>query len=284
MKFSQRIGISPIKTILQIDSMDNDLKIGLWNSFTYYCLNKAFDRMTYISDQDDYYKFFISLWCNFFKLPLDSLKGKVSDLRNFLKDVFMKWKWYEVYDFIEFIVKEEIPDFPEEFKDDCNRVMKRELSGYRIIENEIVRITDENEIKEIEEAIKKSDEYALKGVENHLRTALSIMADKKNHNYRNSIKESISAVESISQIITKNPKATLGEALKVLDKHIEIHEALKKGFNSIYGYTSDAGGIRHAMIDDSDVDFEDAKYMFVACSAFINYLIIKASKSKISLK
>ena len=50
-------------------------------------------------------------------------------------------------------------------------------------------------------------------------------------------------------------------------------------FVAIYGYTSDADGIRHAMIDDSKCDFEDAKYMLVSCSAFVNYLIMKATKA-----
>jgi HPt (histidine-containing phosphotransfer) domain-containing protein len=58
-----------------------------------------------------------------------------------------------------------------------------------------------------------------------------------------------------------------------------IHHALKKGFSLIYGYTSDEGGIRHAMIGENKCDFDDAKYMLVSCSAFLNYLAGKASKA-----
>ena len=65
---------------------------------------------------------------------------------------------------------------------------------------------------------------------------------------------------------------------KIKDK-IGLHPALEKGFGAIYGYTSDQGGIRHAMIDESTCDFEDAKYMLVSCSAFVNYLIMKANKA-----
>lgn len=32
--FSQRQGIKPIKSIVQIDSMDNDLRNSLWNALT----------------------------------------------------------------------------------------------------------------------------------------------------------------------------------------------------------------------------------------------------------
>ena len=43
------------------------------------------------------------------------------------------------------------------------------------------------------------------------------MTDRKTPNYRNSIKESISAVEALCKIITENEKATLGKALKIID-------------------------------------------------------------------
>ena len=55
---------------------------------------------------------------------------------------------------------------------------------------------------------------------------------------------------------------------------VQIHPAMKQGFLKLYGYTSDKGGIRHAEgLFESDVTFEEAKYMLVSCCAFINYLI-----------
>jgi len=103
------------------------------------------------------------------------------------------------------------------------------------------------------------------------------MASKKSPDYANSIKESISAVEAISQLITGNQKATLGDALRQLENKLGggIHPALRNAFNSLYGYTSDAQGIRHALLGKSDLDVEDAKFMLIACSAFINYLVVK---------
>ena len=62
-----------------------------------------------------------------------------------------------------------------------------------------------------------------------------------------------------------------------------MHPALNKAFSTLYGYTSNAKGIRHALLEESTLDFEDAKFMLVACSAFINYLKVKASKAGIEL-
>ncbi|VAX31463.1 hypothetical protein MNBD_NITROSPINAE05-986, partial [hydrothermal vent metagenome] len=54
----------------------------------------------------------------------------------------------------------------------------------------------------------------------------------------------------------------------------------KFDFSSLYGYTSDEGGIRHALMESENVDFNDAKFMLVVCSAFINFVLGK-TQSKI---
>ena len=99
--------------------------------------------------------------------------------------------------------------------------------------------------------------------------------------YENSIKESISAVEAICCIITDDDKATLGKALGKLEQAgITIHGSLKSAMEKLYGYTSDENGIRHAGIDFKGASSEDAKYMLVTCSAFVNYLMEKWGKAK----
>jgi hypothetical protein len=81
-----------------------------------------------------------------------------------------------------------------------------------------------------------------------------------------------------------NGKAsTLGAALKVLGDKVEIHKALQGGFEKIYGWTSDGDGIRHALMGENNLGPEDARYMLVACSAFVNYLVVKADKAGIKL-
>ncbi len=91
-----------------------------------------------------------------------------------------------------------------------------------------------------------------------------------------SIQCSISAVESQCCILLGDERATLGEALRHLEREgIGLHGALKEAFVKLYGFTSDAGGIRHGSIQPSDVDQDIAKFMLVTCSAFVNYLISK---------
>ena len=85
-------------------------------------------------------------------------------------------------------------------------------------------------------------------------------------------------------MITKNKKTTLGQALKEVEDKVGLHGALKNAFSSLYGYTSNAEGIRHALLDGkTSLSSEDAKFMLVSCFALINYLVSKAEKAKIEL-
>ena len=40
----------------------------------------------------------------------------------------------------------------------------------------------------------------------------------------------------------------------------------------LYGYTSDEGGIRHAMLDEPNLTSADARYFLLSCTSFVNYL------------
>lgn len=222
------------------------------------------------------------LWINHLKWQLDTLDNFWSKTNKIIKKIFFNFLWYEIYDFIEFIAN----NYPnnsvnKEFIEYCNSVLETELSAYRFVDNIIVQITSEVEISEIEEALDTSK--PLKAVNTHLRRSLELLADKKNPDYRNSIKESISAIESICKIITHDKKATLVQTLTEIESKVELHSALKKAFINLYGYTSDEQGIRHALMDESKIDFEDAKFMLVSCSAFINYLKAKISKTNIKI-
>ena len=159
-----------------------------------------------------------------------------------------------------------------------NQLFEKEYVGYRFIDGKAIPITDEIEQKAIEQSL--DTQFA--GCKSQIQKALGFLSDRDHPDYKNSIKESISAVESICQIITNDNHATLGEALKLLEnKGITLHPALKKAFSSIYGYTSDEGGIRHAEgMFESNVTFEEAKYMLVSCCAFVNFLTAEMGKMK----
>ncbi|MBR5970563.1 MAG: hypothetical protein IK016_09505 [Lachnospiraceae bacterium] len=154
----------------------------------------------------------------------------------------------------------------------ANRVFKREYIGYRFVNQIIVKISDSYEI----DAIRETLDTKHKPVYDHISKANKLLADRDNPDYENSIKESISAVEAMGCIITgaKGKEATLGKVLKKMEENgVDMHKGLQSAFEKLYGYTSDANGIRHAGdIGSPSSTFEEAKFMLVTCCAFINYL------------
>lgn len=273
MKFSQRIGKTPVKTVLQVESMDDDLKNGLWNIILEDFFSR-FENLEIYGEESERSNICKYIWIDFFNLPIDtvpvsvhapSVKYMISHLRGW----FFKASWYEIYDLIEFLIP-----FTGDFTEICNQILQKEVSGYRIINGQVTQITSEGEIAEIEEALTASDQW--QSVNTHLGASLNFLADRKNPDYRNSIKESISAVEALCLRLGGNANGKFADSLTEIDKKIGLHGSLKRAFTALYGYASDEGGIRHALTDEGTTPtFEDAKFMLVSCSAFINYLKAK---------
>ena len=279
MRFSERYGYKPIREIIQKESMHDNLRNGIWSLFTIYLWNQV-DYSSYQShgniNTSNLKTLIIAYWLNFFKQPIDTIPIQFEKVLYKVRSSFFNCEWHEVYSFIE----ETLENYPRELKKnkefftkELNNCLEKENSAYRIINNEITPITSEQEIQSIEDALKNTNQYS--GVQQHLNQALKLMSDRQNPDYRNSIKESISAVESICKIVTNEDKATLGKALKIIEDKHGLHPALKGSLSQLYGYTSDANGIRHAMLEESNLSYIDAKFMLVACTNFINYLIEK---------
>jgi len=272
-RFSERIGIINHSAKIQLEGMSEELRNSLWN-----LLLRFYDGHIR--------KLLLFLTEHFFKKPIDEVPYGEYDCIEILKTSFFGISWYEVYELLEFIAinfmlikKYATPEDKKSFIDYCNLIFERELSGYRFVSGILTRISSKEEISEISEAIEKSSVKNLFGASEHLKTALDLLGKKPNPDYRNSIKESISAVESVVKQITKSQSAGLSGALKKLSEYSEIHGALKSAFEKLYGYTSDESGIRHAILDATNIGYDEAKFMIVSCSAFVNYLILKADKA-----
>jgi len=276
--FSQREGIKPAKSVIQINDMDIDLRNSLWNALTL-CY---WDYMEEYYDEDNDEDFVKKIWIYHFKKPLNTLPDLWFDVQESIKKQYNDYKWYEIYDFIEYVANNHFSNSNDKkFIKLCNSFLESELSAYRFVGGKITQITSQEEISEIEEALNISKPF--KAVSIHINSALALFSDKRSPDYRNSIKESISAVEAICKLITKKEKPDLGQALKILENKIGLHPALKKAFNNLYGYTSNDKGIRHALLEEAELYPEDAKFMLISCSAFVNYLVSKISKTEIRI-
>lgn len=214
MRFSERYGYKPVREVIQKESMDDALKNSIWNVFKQIIIEQGkFTKYSSWPNIQDYnlYTFFRAYWITFLKKPLDEMPNTVSNIRkDIYQHFFNQLKWYEIYDLIEFTIDHLPSDWKKTRHQETlikliNAVLERENSAYRIIENKIILITSEQEIQSIEEALESTNPYS--GVQQHLNQALKLLSDRQSPDYRNSIKESISAVKSICKIVTQNEKA-----------------------------------------------------------------------------
>jgi AbiJ N-terminal domain 4 len=273
MKFSERAGLQPIKLDVQLNSMSPELRNRLWNvlhdriwsSATYYAMSHH--------TNGPLQTLCLRLWNDHFEKPIDEIPKVSQQAIGEIRAFFFGCQWFEVYDFVEFISH----GMGDDFTKASNRVMSEELSAYRFVAGKIAEITNERDVAAIEASIAQTaSPFPTAAL--HLKAAVGLLARKPNPDYRNTIKESISAVEALCNTVTSDTHGTLGQALKVLD--FPVHPALRLAFEKLYGYTSDADGIRHALMEEENLRQEDALFMLVACSAFVSYLVSKYARKK----
>ena len=282
--FSDRFGFSP-KKALQIEAMDDGLRNRIWSVLWQHLMQiDLFERYyggSFIRSE---------LWDRFLRKSIDDLPDGFGKQLDLIKGSFQRSSWHRVFDILEFIAQR-YPSFDCEdedykvptvsaFVEQVNQVLEEEGSGYRFIGNAISPVTSQDEINEVESALDSSPPVA-----EHLQRALELLSDREQPDYRNSIKEAISAVESIANLISGGKSESLGRALPQLESQLglELHGAFRRALENLYGWTSDAGGVRHAMVEESGLTQEDARFMLIVCSAFVNYLKTKAVNTGISL-
>ncbi len=270
--FSQRNGYS--NNIIKLESVSETLKRKIYAAFykeEYYIYDLMDQATTGIEDM------MVEMGITY-RYPENRIY-KEKNAEKLENAIVNSSEWYTIFDFIERYLDICEDNKKIRMQEEFNRILESENSAYRIIDKKVIPITNKSEIETVEEAMNVDFD----SVRIHIEKALGLFADRKKPDYENSIKESISAVESMCCIITgtAGKNATLGNTLKKLkERGIHIHQAMEKAFLSLYGYTSDEDGIRHGGIDFANAPSEDAKYMLISCSVFINYLIEKWSKIK----
>ena len=272
-RFSQRIGAAEAPTTIQLEGVSDPLRNSIWN-YIHALFGEGDSGWWKIAENSAQF---------FFKVPVDELQPYNYRRMEWIKHRLYAMAWHEIYDFVEFVADwyERSFSYPKVRKAQIqavfNRIFESELSGYRFIAGELAPISNPAEVSEIEGALSTALRHGLAGAHAHISAALQLLAKRPEPDYRNSIKESICAVEAIAKQLGSPDSQGLAGALNELSKKVSLHGGFRAGLLSLYGYTSDEGGIRHAMLEEPNVGFDEAKYMVVACSAFVNYLAAKAN-------
>ena len=194
---------------MQLSEMDDELRNGLWNviHFTFFAPRLQVGQGGHYVCDATLRRFILKLASEVVKVRVDALPIYWAGQLEPVRDHFNHVPWNQVYEFVEFVANN--PDRDDVarmavFLQECNRVLERELSGYRFVGKQLVRITDSSELEAIEAA--RSQPTRLASVQMHLDTAMRHMSDRERPDYRNSIKESICAIEGFCSLLAGQEK------------------------------------------------------------------------------
>ena len=276
--FSERYGYTKPSDVIIREQITREILNAICSAFD--VLPDLFDKAGARYGEYDYIDVERFLWTQ----VLNERESKFSEGRNY--HIVSTWyiensekQWYEKLELIEKVIdylirlssnydKRYYREVVNAFTERLNSDFERLHFAYRIVEDKIVEICSNEEIVTIEKAL--SDSPA--NIREHLNKALQHYAKRPEGDYRNSIKESISAVEAWCR--EKTGESTLGPALSKLEKKgVTLHPMLKQAFDKLYFYTNDKEtGIRHALMDETGTympNAEEAMFMLVSCSAFM---------------
>ncbi len=280
-RFSERVGA--VKVEIQLGSMDERLKNSIWNLIAGVLPGLLPGAM----HNNELYDAVVRITAAVLKRPIDEVpRNYPSEPRDWLLQRYQRLTWADIYDLVEFAVAHTVElshgrATPEHLKVAVNGVLQEEHSAYRVIGEQVTPITSPTEIAEVETALGLGS-AKFEGVRTHIGQALAHFGQRPSPDYRNAIKEAISAVESAVKVISGESNATLDDALKIVAGTSQIHPAMVDAFRKLYGYTSDEKGIRHSLLEETaNAAEEDARFMIVACSAFVNLLMVKTDRAGI---
>jgi hypothetical protein len=202
---------------------------------------------------------------------LSDFKNDYKALRGRLREIFEKGDYVAVLDLMEWLLQHNRCPFDFDLVDKALRVTR---SAYQLVDGRtIMPRSSEEERATIQQAFVDLAATKFGGARKHLRLAAEALTAGKS---ADSIRESINAVESVARTIAGT--SSLSDALKKLEARSAMHPALQKGFSALYGFTCDAKGIRHPLLEKASaaVDDIDALFMLGACAAFVSYLIARS--------
>jgi AbiJ N-terminal domain 4 len=274
--FSQRTGLEAIPPQLKLGEVSAELRRLL-----YYYISLEFDRESYVPPYADL-RVFTDKWRRvamdlhvlFLSQPIDKFNYRPYENKQHLHVVVQSANIGRLFDLVEFLVRHL----------GCSDELKRELAeafvtaraAYRLLDNKyIAAIGTEEQAATFERAIADAEAKNAIAARKQLIAAGVAL---RNSDWAGSVRESIHAVEAMAVRLAPGTD-TLGAALKVLEQRGHLHGGLKAAFGSLYGYSSDEEGVRHALVfgDEAKVDEADALFMLGACASFVSYLLARGT-------
>jgi hypothetical protein len=272
--FSDRNKIDKIPEEIQLESLNLRTRTGIFNLWSEIYYEVMYKLELTMEKRDDIVR---GIAQKLYNLPAPAWKSMNEEVvLKSIEETIVLDSYNKIFDMLEFtIALFHRSNYSSSYKNNnyyiqINRLFEREFVGYRFIGTKISPISDSIEVESLQESYNSPYEV----VKGHIVKANIFLSNREKPDYPNSVKESVSALEALAQIITgiTGSEATLGKMLKKLEEEKIISSAMKSAFSTLYGFASESKGVRHSSVNGETVSFEEAKYIMVISTAFINFV------------
>ena len=282
LTFSQRYGYEPLPEPMRLEEISDDLRRELWNTVRELLLKlRSSTGYNYYFPKDNQ-RVIERIIGKCASVPESRVSVKYVDVMSYFENGCFSLSFNKLLEMLESIMNDR--EIGDEFSEKIGYLFEAQGAAYWLDSSQRTYRFVPSANKEQGEATRQAVEIVEQsgvapGAATHLRQAVEHLNARQ---YADSIADSIHAVESVARIIDPEANKTLGPALDSLEKAGLLHHpALKKAFGSLYGYSSNEQGVRHALLerDAADVGLDEAMFMFGACSSFTAYLVSKHQKA-----
>ena len=279
LTFSQAYGYEELPQLLKLGEISNGARARLWSLLYDYVDSQS---MTPESGghlvSGSWRAILRFLHVEHYERALDEFDDSMEKFIGEYKEEVMSGQFNEIFDLLLAIMRH--PECPQEFIRLVSVAFEKSRLAYVVDVDPpptIYPAVTKEEGEAVLQATAELDDAGLAGAMNHLRKAADCISQG---DPPGAVRESIHAVESTARSFDPKAKA-LEPALRSLEAAGGLHPALRRAFSSLYGFTSDEQGIRHALIDSpqADVGQDEAVFMLGACASFSSYLARKHRRS-----
>ena len=181
-------------------------------------------------------------------------------------------EWDEFLDVCEVLHGLLRPEQRDDYANRLNSLFVRNYFGYELRDGRIEQVGAKEQEIVIAEArgILRDDD--LRGPDEQFQKAVGFYNRRPEPDLENAVKEAVSAVEGVAQILLGDTSLTLSKALARLKKEQDVHPTLIIMLEKLYAYRGDAEGVAHALTGDKEVRREDAEFALAVSASAIVYL------------
>jgi hypothetical protein len=212
--FSSRSGYTQPPALGQKGTLSREARTRLWNVFQndFYELHRKLHlmRMPDEANVSPPGKFLRSIWTELWNEPINRCPEFIFLIEQIEKKALSGEPWHLLFDIFEELFKQHGPKnpllllTPEKTEANIRQALARENTAYTFVAGRFVDRMTDSEVQSVEKVLRSP----IEGIRDHFTTSIRLLSDRENPDYRNSIKESISAVEAACKDLTGLQNAT----------------------------------------------------------------------------